>query len=443
MSKQTIFVFFLFCLMLTIAMPISHAASKNIEQLRKELKILKQAYDEKITTLEERLIELEQSNDEVNEVTEALAIEVSQQGNQQAVNSFNPGIGVILNGKLLSQQPANFEFSIPGFFQAGEIGPGEKGLALGETELNFSANIDDKFYGSITLAFGEGEANVEEAYMQTIALDNGLSIKAGRFFSNIGYLSRRHRHSDDFSDRPLPYEAFLGGGYGDDGIQLNWIAATEIFWESGVELYRGENFPAAGAANRGIGSWTAYSHIGADIDDSQSWQAGISYVDATVENRQTAVAENFTGDSQLSILDFVWKWAPNGNPTINNAKIQAEYLTRSESGLFTAVNGITSRYSGEQQGWYIQGIYQFMPQWRTGVRISNLESDNLPAIFNGSTLDTQGIDPKRTSLMVDWSNSEFSRIRLQYSQDKSSEITADIWTLQYVAAFGAHGAHSF
>jgi hypothetical protein len=45
--------------------------------------------------------------------------------------------------------------------------------------------------------------------------------------------------------------------------------------------------------------------------------------------------------------------------------------------------------------------------------------------------------------MFDWSNSEFSRIRLQYSQDKSSTDSADLWLLQYIAAFGAHGAHSF
>ena len=434
--------FSLFIILIFIAQT-SFAADKDIEQLKNELKQLKQTYIEKIQLLEQRLDDLESANEETVEATEELAIEVSQQSNQQSASSFNPGIGVILNGKLLSQNPNDFEFTLPGFFQGGEIGAGDAGLAVGETELNLSANIDDKFYGSITLAFGDGEAAVEEAYLQSLALPYGLGLKAGRFFSSIGYLSGRHTHTDDFSERPLPYEAFLGGQFGDDGIQLSWLANTDMFWESGIEMYRGDSFPASGAAHRGIGSWSAFTHIGADIDDSSSWRAGVSVLNSNAIERTSAIGETFTGDSDLTIFDFVWKWAPNGNASVNNAKIQGEYLSREESGVFTPITGITNNYQADQNGWYLQGIYQFMPQWRVGLRYSTLQADDLDSTFSGTVLDNQGIDPNRTSLMFDWSNSEFSRIRLQYSKDQSSNVDADIWTLQYIAAFGAHGAHSF
>jgi hypothetical protein len=432
----------------TLLLLLSHsqtslAADKEVEQLKSELEQLKQNYSKKIQLLEERLDELESANDDAVEATEELAIEVSQQSNQQSASSFNPGIGVILNGKLLSQNPNDFEFSLPGFFQAGEIGPGESGLAVGETELNLSANIDDKFYGSVTLAFGDGTAAVEEAYLQSIALPYGLGLKAGRFFSSIGYLSGRHTHTDDFSERPLPYEAFLGGQFGDDGIQLSWLASTDMFWESGIEIFRGDSFPASGAAHRGIGSWSAFTHIGGDIDDSRSWRAGVSILNSNAIERNSNIGETFTGDSDLTVFDFVWKWAPNGNATVTNAKIQAEYLNRKESGDFTPISGLTNNYQADQNGWYLQGIYQFMPQWRVGLRYSALQADDLNSTFAGTVLDNQGIDPSRSSLMFDWSNSEFSRIRLQYSNDQSSTVDADIWTLQYIAAFGAHGAHSF
>jgi len=430
-------------LLLIFNTQLGHTADKEIDQLKNELKLLKQDYINKIALLEQRLEDLEDANDEMSDATEELAIEVSQQGNQQSASSFNPGIGVILNGKILSQSPSQFQFSPAGFFPATEIGPGDPGVALGETELNLAANIDDKFYGAVTLSFGGGEANVEEAFIQTLTIPHGFGLKAGRFFSSIGYLSGRHTHTDDFSERPLPYEAFLGGQFGDDGVQLSLLAGTDVYWESGIELYRGDSFPASGAAHRGFGSWSAYTHVGADISDSSSWRAGLSLLSSTVVDRTSNRGELFTGDSDLSIFDFVWKWAPNGNSTVTNAKIQAEYMSRKESGVFTNISGLSSDYSANQQGWYLQGIYQFMPQWRVGFRYSALQADNLAATFNGSILDNLGKDPSRTSLMVDWSNSEFSRIRLQYAKDQSSDIDADIWTLQYIAAFGAHGAHNF
>jgi hypothetical protein len=46
--------------------------------------------------------------------------------------------------------------------------------------------------------------------------------------------------------------------------------------------------------------------------------------------------------------------------------------------------------------------------------------------------------------MVDWSPSEFSRIRLQLAQDKSrSDATDNQAFLQYIVSLGAHGAHKF
>ena len=58
-------------------------------------------------------------------------------------------------------------------------------------------------------------------------------------------------------------------------------------------------------------------------------------------------------------------------------------------------------------------------------------------------LDAGGHDPKRTSLMVDYSHTEFSRIRLQYNRDQSTPVTDTQLILQYVVSIGPHGAHQF
>jgi hypothetical protein len=46
--------------------------------------------------------------------------------------------------------------------------------------------------------------------------------------------------------------------------------------------------------------------------------------------------------------------------------------------------------------------------------------------------------------MVDWNNSEFSRLRLQYARDRSMPgVTDNQITFQYIMSLGAHGAHKF
>ena len=45
--------------------------------------------------------------------------------------------------------------------------------------------------------------------------------------------------------------------------------------------------------------------------------------------------------------------------------------------------------------------------------------------------------------MLDFSNSEFSRLRLQYNDDHSSAVADGQVMLQYIMSLGAHGAHQF
>jgi hypothetical protein len=85
-----------------------------------------------------------------------------------------------------------------------------------------------------------------------------------------------------------------------------------------------------------------------------------------------------------------------------------------------------------------------MPRWRAGLRTDRLEADAVDAPLAGTALDNEGHHPKRTSAMIDFSNSEFSRLRFQVNKDESRLDQKDTqWYLQYVMSLGAHGAHSF
>ncbi len=368
---------------------------------------------------------------------------------RQVSNNFNPAISLILDGKLsvFSKDPGTY--ALPGFALGGETGPGDEGLRLGESELVMSANIDDKFYGQFTAALTpENETEIEEAFFETFALGGGFTVRGGRFLSAIGYLNPVHAHAWDFADQPLVYRAMLGNQYKDDGVQARWVAPTDVFLELGAEIFRSDNFPAGGAANSGKGTHTVFVHIGGDVGASHAWRLGLSRLDADSKNRATGAAATpdlFTGASELTGVDFIWKWAPNGNSRDRNLKLQAEYFTRDEDGTFDpASSGTPLAYNGKQKGWYTQAVYQFMPRWRVGLRYDRLQANAVNTALAGTVLDKQGHDPKRLSVMADFSNSEFSRLRFQVNNDESRVNQKDTqWYLQYIMSLGAHGAHAF
>ncbi|MEW8314697.1 MAG: hypothetical protein AB2669_04335 [Candidatus Thiodiazotropha endolucinida] len=377
-------------------------------------------------------------------------------------NLFNPDISLILDGRFGAFDNES-DYELPGFMLGGEAGRGEEGFHLGHNELAISANVDDLFYGKLTAAIadheGETEVELEEAFIETSALGNGLNIKAGRFFSSIGYLNQQHGHAWDFVDAPLIYRGLFGEQLTDDGIQVSWVAPTDIYLQLGGELLRGERFPAGGASNDGKGASTLFAKIGGDIGESHAWQLGLSHWRAEVEDRtsgghhhegEAEEVPTYSGDSDVTGIDFVWKWAPLGNASQRNFKLQGEYFIRDEDGDVIMDDGSESpestTYDGEQEGWYLQGIYQFMPRWRVGLRYDRLESDNKGSdeeVLAEAGLDNEGHKPERITLMGDYSHSEFSRLRLQYARDDSYEDSDDIVMLQFVMSLGPHGAHRF
>ncbi len=375
-------------------------------------------------------------------------------------NAFNPALSVILDGKYAhySRDPA--DYGISGFLLGGEAGLTPKGLSLGETEIAASANVDDRFFAQTTIALASDgdktDIGVEEAFFQTTALPDGFTLQFGRFFSEIGYLNSKHAHAWDFVDQPLAYKAMLNKQYGDDGVQARFVAPTDLLIEVGAEAFRGAQFPAAGAARGGVGSWTAFAHTGGDVSNASSWRAGVSYLNADAAERDSTIQNgdtlSFTGSDRIWIADFVWKWAENGNPRQRNFILQGEYLHRQERGdvIDAQINYAAMafapdfNYSGTQQGFYLQAVYQFIPRWRAGLRFDRLSADNRgPSLGIATPLNDTSHDPSRMTAMIDFSNSEFSRLRMQLAEDKSRPQSDTQFMFQYIMSIGAHGAHQF
>lgn len=375
-------------------------------------------------------------------------------------NAMNPAMSLILDGQFSRYDRDPEAYELPGFALGGEAGLAAEGFSLGHSELILSANVDENFYGQLTLALdeheGETKTELEEAFFQTIGLGNGLTVRGGRFFSAVGYHNQQHPHAWNFADAALVYRALFGDHYIDDGLRLSWIAPTKGFLELGGEMLRGARFPGAGEHD-GAGSQVLFLNLGGDLGDSHSWQAGISRMSASVEGRTSGShahggateTPSFSGDSDVNGLSLIYKWAPQGNYKNRNFKLQAEYFQRDEDGSVELLGSDpleSTSYLGDQSGYYVQGIFQFMPRWRTGLRYDRLESSNSGSdadVLAEAGLDNEGVDPTRYSAMVEWVPSEFSRVRLQLNRDDSYGERDDQLILQYTMSLGSHGAHSF
>jgi len=442
-------------------------ATSETDAIQQQLDAIKKEYGQAIKALEDRLLKAEKGAQLANDQAQKLAVQLEQSSSTRtpssAQNSFNPAISLILDGRFASFDNSPEDYELPGFALGNEAGLGEKGFSVGHSELVMSANIDDKFFGKMTLAFaehdGETETELEEAFIQTLGLGKGFTITAGRFFSGIGYLNQQHAHAWDFADAPLIYRGLFGDQLIDDGVQMTWLAPTDTFLQLGAELLGGSRFPAGGTTS-GIGAWTAFADIGGDIGIEHSWQLGLSHWRSdNIKDRDSgghahgageAETPSFSGDSKISALDLVYKWAPNGNPNNRNFKFQFEYFDRQEDGNVVMLNSgppleMTS-YDGHQKGWYAQAVYKFKPQWQMGFRYDWLDSNNRGSdadVLAEAGLDNEGHTPRRYSATLEWLPSEFSRLRLQYNQDESYEETDHQLLLQYTMSLGSHSAHQF
>ena len=446
-------------LALALAAPLGAVAepASDVQALRQEIEAIRAEYEARLNALEQRLQAAEAAAAAPAPSAPVLP-PVTAASPGGGPNAFNPAVSLILSGLYTrtSQDPANYAITgvqLPGSVS---IGPGTRGFSLSESELGLAASVDPWFRGAANIAVEpDNTVSVEEAYFQTTSLGHGFSLKAGRFFSSIGYLNPQHMHTWDFVDNPLAYQAFLDTQYGDDGVQLSWIAPTDQYIELGAELGRGRSFPGTDTGRNGPGMVAIIAHTGGDVGDSNSWRAGLSMLDAKADDQSLAatntagqkVTNAFSGSTRVWVADAIWKWAPHGNAVYTNFKLQGEFLRSVRGGtLDYDVAGIdrAGAYRAVQSGWYLQGVYQPIRYWRVGLRTEQVSPGTPEYGLNAALLPRIDYRPHKNSLMVDYSPSEFSRVRLQFARDSARQNFQDNQLfVQYLMSLGAHGAHTF
>lgn len=337
------------------------------------------------------------------------------------------------------------------------LGARDKGLQLGHSDLSASGPVGSYFKARLTAVAetheGKLEKNVEGAWLETTALPLGLQLRAGRFASQVGYKNAQHPHADDFVERPLLYRALLGGHWSDDGLRLNWTAPTASYLMFGMEAFRGKRLvdEVANAPGK-LGAVALVAKLGDDFNRDNSWQLGLSHI----HNRREAALEEahdehddhggeeahaahahhgarFSG-RKTWMMDATWKWSPNGNNRQEQLKLGLE------TARTTGLNRFAS--SGDShQSHALSAVWRFNPSWEVGARTDWLKVSQP----HGDHFDAAQM--REHAVMLVYKPTHMQSLRLQYTTQRDvrgfDAPAKNALQLQYVQAFGAHGAHPY
>ena len=86
--------------------------------------------------------------------------------------------------------------------------------------------------------------------------------------------------------------------------------------------------------------------------------------------------------------------------------------------------------------------YSWVQDETSRIRHDEVDTDNGP-LFAGTILEDPGRNSTRDSFMIEWSPSEFSRLRMQFINDRVLDESDSQFLLQYIMSVGAHGGHEF
>ncbi len=363
--------------------------------------------------------------------------------------------------------------------QGGGHDPRKRGFTLQNAELALMGAVDPYFRAEVNLIYfidpleGESVFELEEAFATTTNLPYGLEVEAGMFFTEFGRINPRHPHAWDFIDLPVVNARFLGSdGIRAPGVRVGWLAPLPWMSEVhvGVQNANGETM-ASFLANdelfeeRPVGGrpfverevrsledmvWMARWLNGFEVSETTTLQFGLSGL----------FGPNATGnDGRTSIYgaDLLVRWNDGqGGFQAKELTWQSEFLYRDyEADSFFDAGDPTDPSDDltlpadrlEDWGFYSQLLYRYAPSWRAGVRVEHATGSG--SNFAGDTAVGREDDPFRSdrtriSSLLQWQQTHFSRLRLQYNYDEADFLSSgeahSVW-LGVEVAIGPHAAH--
>ncbi|MEY4385467.1 MAG: hypothetical protein RLY20_750 [Verrucomicrobiota bacterium] len=465
---------------------VSAQGVDKVEQLRKQLQEMKAAFEaaqkqqrEQIETLQRQLDTLQRARSNPIEGSTAEASAPPAVRSPEPQRGWSPADPIRIGNSsayvdlgmvatfAVGGSTAN---DIAGGTQLGGHDPNQRGFTVQGAELNLQGGVDPYFRGNANIAYllgdsGETGVELEEAWLETVALPGNLQIRAGQYLTDFGRINTQHPHSWGFVDAPIVSGRLLGeDGLRNPGVRLSWLAPTPFYSELffGMQNSQGgtaysfrdnhDNEAFLGRLNdeRGVKAFsdmlfsTRYA-ASFDLSETQTLLGGLSAL----------FGPNSSGgdtDTQVYGTDVYWKWkSPRAHGGFPFVSWQTEAMFRRYvAGASTSVDlnadsipDFVPRETISDWGMYTQILWGFRPGWVAGLR-GDFVTGQQAAYERLYGADLSRAQRWRFSPNLTWYPSEFSKIRLQYNYDDREAIGVDhsVW-LQFEFLLGAHAAHKF
>jgi TolA-binding protein len=445
-----------------------------IRRLEKRLQVLEETYQRQIRELQEQLIELEEqvvASQEVRqeEDLEALLAEADElTADEQRKEELAAEQRDTFVGRERTQQALNPELSFVGDFSydwsESDI---KNGFVMRGVEIALQAPLDPytRFKGFLAghqepFGFpfqdheeegdheeadhaeehehgGEIGVNVEEAYMEWVALPLHTRLQVGKFRQQYGTLNRWHRHALPSVDTPFALQHVFGHeGLVGLGIGLDWQLGK--LWATSnsltLQVTNADN-PVAFAGSDWNDPAFLLRHTGFfELGPDSYFDLGLNW---------TRGPNTKTGNEKTDIygFDFAYVWEPTNRARYRNLEFRGEYIHTNYD------TGDTPSISSDSYYAYLYG--RLSRRWIVGLRYDNAE---LPG-FRYEIYDPEDFreglkDTGWTPFLTYW-QSEFVRLRLQYQRIDRDFISSRgpktdnrLW-LQVTFAAGPHKHESY
>ena len=401
----------------------------------------------------------------------------SREGSAFDQSKFVPDIAFILDVSGVARDMANekyYSLTFPGFSypflnQPSSSGlNAHRGMNFNYGEMSLYSVVDPYFDLFAVIGLSPDGAGLEEAYFTTRKLPYGFQVKAGKFLASFGRVNEQHEHYWNFANRPLIATALFGEeGLNEIGAQATWVAPTSFYLMFGAEVLNGDNEQSFGITSlnnpqgniivngvQGPNLYIGFARSSFDIEDA-SFLFGVSNTMGTTRNDQGFASAGITGEAVNANTDII-----GGDVTVKYSidairfiSFQSEYMYRVMNGTEYAhdSSNVVSLVSLDKHhsGFYAQTVAKLDQRWNIGVRYDLLMQNDVSL---GGADQHMPSNLPRYSSMIEYSPTEFSRLRLQIDRDESRFVqTSGGWSQQpYTQAIlqanftiGAHGAHAF
>ena len=450
--------------------PFSNEPTSEIERLEERLRLLEETYQRQIRELQEQLLELkeqvaESQEGHQEEELEALLAEAEElTAEEKQKEELAEEQRATFVGRERTQQALNPEISFVGDFSydwsESEI---KDGFVMRGVEIGLQAPLDPytRFKGYLAghqepfeLLLhdhedgddhedeahehgGEIGVNVEEAYMEWVALPLRTRLQVGKFRQQYGTLNRWHRHALPSVDTPFALEyAFGHEGLVGLGLGLDWQLGRLWATNNGLTLQitNADNSAAFEGAEWNDPAFLL-RHTGFfDLGPNSYFDLGLNW---------TRGPNTETGDEKTDIygFDFAFVWEPANRARYRSLEFRGEYIHTNYDTRDTPSIASDSYYA------YLFG--RFSRRWLVGLRYDNAELPGFHSHLYDPEEFQEGLkDTGWTPFLTYW-QSEFVRLRLQYQRidrdfisPKGPEKDNRLW-LQVTFSAGPHKHESY